>query len=144
VSEKLEPKPPSSASLAKPHCAWSGDIGKKLKALSNLDLSVRGKPINLYALPEYETKVRNFVSYYKRFRQLFQGLIGVGIASIFLAMLGGVPWLEPYGWLLVGLTLLIFPFAHNPTFQGLSLRISTRLARGIALGCGVMAAFLFF
>ncbi len=139
-----EQPPPSQATPeTKPRCAWSGETGKKLKLLSDLGLSVKAKLIHLYALPEYETNVRKFMSYYQRFRQLFQGLIAVGIAGIFLSMLGGMPWLEPFAWLFVGVVLLVFPFAHNPTFQGMPLRTSTRLARGVALGCMVMAAVLF-
>jgi hypothetical protein len=141
MAKKLELTP--STPETNPRCAWSGKTGKKLKLLSDLELSVKAKPLHFYALPEYETNVRKFISYYKRFRQLFQGLIAVGIAGIFLAMLAGMPWLEPFAWFFVGLVLLVFPFAHNPSFQGMPLRTSTRLARGVALGCVVMAVFLF-
>jgi hypothetical protein len=128
---------------AKPRCAWSGETGKKLKALTDLGLTVKGEGIQLYALPENEGRVRAFANYYKRFQQLFRGLIAVGIAGIFLAMFAGMTWLEPYAWFFVGVVLLIFPFANNPTFQGLNIRNSTRLARIAAVGCMVMAAFLF-
>jgi hypothetical protein len=128
----------------KPRCAWSGETSKKLKSLDNLGLTAKGQEVHLYALPEHEVKVRNFIGYYKRFQQLFRGLVAVGIAGIFLAMFGGLGWLEPYAWLFVGIVLMIFPFAHSQTFQGMTLRTSTRLARGVAVGCVVMAVFLFF
>jgi hypothetical protein len=143
--KKLESSTPKNAAVpeVKPRCAWSGETGNNLKFLSDLGLTAKGQEIQLYALPEYEPKVRAFAMYYKKFRQLFNGLIAAGIAGIFLAMFGGMIWLEPYAWLFVGVVLLIFPFAHNPTFQGMTLRSSTRLARGVAIGCFVMAAFLF-
>jgi hypothetical protein len=141
-SEKLGPASPSSA--LKPRCAWSGETDKKLKALNDLGLTVKGESIQLHALPEFEGQVRNFASYYKRFQALFRGLIAAGIAGIFLAMFAGMPWLEPYAWFFVGSVLMVFPFANNPTFQGLNLRNSTRLARLVAVGCMVMGVFLFF
>jgi hypothetical protein len=144
MSEKPLSKASTSTSETKPRCAWSGETGKKLKALNDLGLSNKGQAVHLYALSEFEPNVRKFVTYYKRFRQLFQGLITVGIIGIFLATLGGMPWLEPYAWLFVGIVLFIFPFANNPNFQGLNLRNSTRLARVVALGCMVMGGFLFF
>jgi uncharacterized membrane protein YccC len=145
MSKKLEsPSSKSAIPEVKPRCAWSGETSKKLKSLDDLGLTVKGQELHLYALPEFEPKVRNFVTYYKRFRQLFQGLIAVGIAGIFLAMFGGAGWLEPFAWLFVGIVLMIFPFAHSQTFQGMTLRNSTRLARGVAVGCVVMAVFLFF
>jgi hypothetical protein len=140
------PIPPESTAkptIAKLRCAWSGEMGKKLKPLGDFGLTSKGEPVSLYALPEYENKVRAFVTYYKRFRPLFQGLIAVGIAAIFLATLGGVLWLEPFAWLFTGLVLLVFPFAHSPNFQGMSLRASTRLARVVGLGCVVLALVLF-
>jgi uncharacterized membrane protein YjjP (DUF1212 family) len=127
----------------KPRCAWSGETSKKLKSLDDLELTAKGQEVHLYAVPEYEAKVRAFVNYYKRFRQLFQALITAGIAGIFLTMFGGMGWLEPFTWLFVGIVLLIFPFAHSQTFQGMTLRSSTHLARGVAVGCFVMAVFLF-
>ena len=139
----LAPESTAKPMTAKPRCAWSGETGKKLKPLGDLELTNKSEPVSLYALPEYENKVRGFISYYKRFRSPFQGLIAVGIAAIFLAMLGGVPWLEPFAWLFTGLVLLVFPFAHSPTFQGMSLRASTRLARAVGLGCVVLAVVLF-
>jgi hypothetical protein len=129
MSEKLESSKKSAIPEVKPRCAWSGEVSKKLKPLDDLELTVKGQEIRLYASPQHEVKVRAFATYYKRFRQLFQGLIAAGIAGIFLAMFGGMVWLEPYAWLFVGVVLL---------------RNSTRLARGVAVGCFVMAAFLFF
>lgn len=146
MAKKLEsPSPSTNSALpeVKPRCAWSGETSKNLKSLDNLGLTAKGQELYLYALPEYEVKVRNFIGYYKRFRQLFQGLIAAGIAGIFLAMFGGMVWLEPFAWLFVGIVLLIFPFAHSQTFQGMTLRNSTRLARCVAVGCVVMAVFLF-
>jgi uncharacterized membrane protein YjjP (DUF1212 family) len=140
MAKKLES---TTTSEVKPRCAWSGEINENLKSLADLGLTVKGQAVHLYALPQYETKVRGFISYYKRFRQLFQGLIAAGLAGIFLAMFGGLGWLEPYAWLFVGLVLMIFPFAHSQTFQGMTLRNSTRLARGVAVGCFVMAVILF-
>jgi hypothetical protein len=134
---------PTDVATVKPRCAWSGETGKKLKALTDLGLSVKGESIQLYALPEFEVQVRKFAGYYKRFQALFRGLIAAGIAGIFLAMFAGLPWLEPYAWFFVGVVLLIFPFANNPTFQGLNLRNSTRLARIAAVGCMGMGLFLF-
>jgi hypothetical protein len=127
----------------KPRCAWSGATGKKLKALTDVGLTVKGEAVQLYALPEFETQVRKFASYYKRFQALFRGLIAAGLGGIFLSMFAGLPWLEPYAWAFVGVVLLVFPFANNPTFQGLNLRNSTRLARIMAVGCMGMAVFLF-
>jgi uncharacterized membrane protein YjjP (DUF1212 family) len=147
MSKKLEsPSTPVKSAVpeVKPRCAWSGETSKNLKSLSDVGLTAKGQEIHLYALPDYEVKVRNFIGYYQRFRQLFQGLIAAGIAGIFLAMFGGMVWLEPYAWLFVGIILMIFPFAHSQTFQGMTLRNSTRLARGVAVGCVVMAIFLFF
>ncbi len=145
MSEKSETKTPAKAAPeTKPRCAWSGETGKTLKSLSDLGLSVKGQPIQLYTLPEFEPQARKFLSYYKRFQPLFRGLIAAGIAGIFLSMFAEMPWLEPYAWFFVGIVLLIFPFANNPTFQGLNLRNSTRLARIVAAGCMGMGAFLFF
>jgi uncharacterized membrane protein YjjP (DUF1212 family) len=143
MAKKLEPSS-SKAALpeVKPRCAWSGEFSKNLKPLSDLGLVVKGQEVHLYALPEYEPKVRAFANYYKKFRQLFNGLIAAGIAGIFLAIFGGMGWLEPYAWALVGVVLLVFPFAHNPTFQGITLRNSTRLARIVGIICLVMAGFL--
>jgi hypothetical protein len=149
MSEKSRAEKPESPASSKavisevqPRCAWSGETSKQLKPLSDLGLTVKGQEVHLYALPEFEPKVRAFASYYKKFRQLFNGLIAAGIAGIFLAMFGGMGWLEPYAWALVGVVLLVFPFAHNPTFQGMTLRNSTRLARIVGIVCLVMAGFL--
>ncbi len=139
-SAKLEP---STTPHVKPRCAWSGETGKKLVALTNPELRVKGEKIQLYTLPEFELQVRKFLGYYQRFQAVFRGLITAGLAGIFLAMFANLPWLEPYAWLFVGIVLLIFPFAHSPTFQGLNLRNATRLARIVAVGCMVMGGFLF-
>jgi hypothetical protein len=144
MAKKLESSKESAVPEVKLRCAWSGETSKELKPLDDLGLTAKGQEVHLHALPQYETKVRNFVTYYQRFRQLFQGLIAAGIAGIFLAMFGGMTWLEPYAWLFVGIVLLVFPFAHSQTFQGMTLRNSTRLARGVAVGCFVMAGFLLF
>jgi uncharacterized membrane protein YjjP (DUF1212 family) len=143
MAKKLESPKESITPEVKPRCAWSGEVNENLRPLNDLALTAKGQDIHLYALPEHETRVRNFINYYKRFRQLFQALVAVGIAGIFLAMFGGLGWLEPYAWLFVGIVLLVFPFAHSQTFQGMTLRNSTRLARGVAIGCFVMAGFLF-
>jgi hypothetical protein len=150
MSEKSSTKTSAQSNSApKPRCAWSGQTGsgessKKLKSLSDLGLMVKGESIQLYTLPEHESKVRAFVRYYQRFQALFRGLIAAGLAGIFLAMFAGMTWLEPYAWFFVGVVLLVFPFANNPTFQGLNLRNSTRLARSVAVGCMGMGLFLFF
>lgn len=142
MSEKLE-SDKSAKVKTKPRCAWTGETSKKLKTLSDLELSAKGESVQLYALPENEAKVRAFATYYKRFERLFRGLIAAGIVGIFLGMFGTLPWLEPYAWFFIGVVLLVFPFANNPTFQGLNLRNSTRLARIVAVGCMGMGVFLF-
>ena len=127
--------------MSESRCIWSGQVSKKAKAL-NIDLEHKGEKIHLYALAEYEPKTRAFVTYYQRYRMLFQRLTGVGLALVLLSMFSGKQWLEGLAWGLLGITFLIFPFAINPSFQGMSLRTAMVVARVLGVAFLGMAGLI--
>jgi hypothetical protein len=129
--------------MSEPRCIWSGQPGKKAKAL-NIPIEHKGETIQLYALPEFEPKARAFINYYQRYRMMFQRAIGVGLALVVVSMISHRSWLEGLGWLLLGITFLVFPFAINPNFQGMNLRTARRVARGLGIAFLIMAGVIFF
>jgi hypothetical protein len=129
--------------MAESRCIWSGQVSKKAKAL-DVALEHKGEKIQLYALPDYEPKARAFVTYYQRYHLLFQRLMGVGLALVVLSMFSGRQWLEGLAWGLLGITFLIFPFAINPSFQGMSLRTAVIVARVLGVAFLLMSGVFIF
>ncbi len=140
-----------------PKCAWTGEWTDRAVPVEVAATDRFGRPApprTLHVSPEHEAELRAFAERARRYgRPFLLTMAGLTLAMVVVAVLGTADVLSEsataalIGLLtaLVGLTIIVMPFATPETVGGLGVRASVRLARvvGVAtIGLGVVIALL--
>ena len=130
-------------------CFWSHKRGKSLLPFTFVVHRVNIKThetvqdqITAFVLPIYKSELANFFAYEKRFERLRLYLIGLAMILLLIGQLAGTNSRTVYFvGIILGLTLIAFPFSHHKVYDLLGVRNAILLLR--LVGGGILVFMLY-
>lgn len=125
-------------------CIWSGVESSRVKkvTLSTVDRIAKSTTQTFYVLPEHEEKLRRFNHNLVKYGRMFLVLIIGFCLMLPVAVLTVLAFSLPDAWVLIstgvitmllGLTVIRFPFSTPETIQWLGIKKSIHVTRTIGL-----------
>ena len=118
--------------MNKAHCYWSHRFVDRADLRS---VVVNGE--EALVLPEYKPKLEGFLSFSKQCFRSALSLILLSAVLIVIAVLTRVSWLSDAALVLLGATLVVFPFATSTTYDLMGVRTATLVVRVAGLAFAV-------
>jgi hypothetical protein len=126
-------------------CAWSNHEGDGLKEIILVApnrLGMQPTPRTFYVRPEHEQELRHFIGRLQRFGLLFvTSMLLLTIATVMAAALQQLAFMAAM-MALMGLVLIVFPFATPRTVNRLGFKTSILVVRALGVGLLVVAIYL--